>query len=56
MIQRGDAQARLLQSESEIFRSELGENHAWIFLYTPALEDDLDERAKEELWNQLSAA
>lgn len=56
MIQRGDAQARLLQSESEIFRSELGENHAWMYLYTPALEDDLDERAKEELWNQLSAA
>lgn len=56
MIQRGDAQARLLHSESEIFRSELGENHAWIYLYTPALEHDEDERAMEELWNQLSAA
>jgi HD superfamily phosphohydrolase len=55
MIQRGDGQARLLQSESEIFRSELGENHAWIFLYSPALDEDLDQRAKEELWNQLSA-
>lgn len=55
MIQRGDGQARLLQSESEIFRSDLGENQAWIFLYTPGLDEDFDERAKEELWNQLSA-
>jgi len=55
MIQRGDGQARLLQSESEIFRSDLGENQAWIFLYTPGLDEDLDERAKEELWNQLGA-
>jgi hypothetical protein len=55
MIQRDDAQPRLLQSESEVFRSELGESHAWVYLYTPPLEDDQNERAKEELWRQLSA-
>jgi HD superfamily phosphohydrolase len=54
MIQRSDQQARMLQSESEIFRSELGENHAWVYLYT-TLDEEHDGQAEEELWNQLSA-
>ena len=54
MIQRGDQQARLLQSESEIFRSELREDHAWVYLYT-ALDPAQDDRAKEQMWHQLSA-
>ena len=54
MIQRGDQQARMLQSESEVFRSELGENHAWVYLYT-TLDEEQDGQAEEELWNQLSA-
>lgn len=53
MLQRGDAAPRLLQSESEIFRKELGVEHTWIYLYTPQLDEAEEKRAEELLWNTL---
>jgi uncharacterized protein len=55
MLQRGTDQPRLLHSESEIFRSEVGEDHTWIYLYTPKLSDTQEQRAKELLWSALQS-
>lgn len=53
MLQRGNAAARLLQSESEIFRQESGIEHTWIYMYTPQLDEPGEKRAEELLWNAL---
>jgi HD superfamily phosphohydrolase len=53
MLQRDGRQPRLLQKESEIFRDEKREEHAWIHLYTPNLDQDAESRAGDLLWNAL---
>jgi HD superfamily phosphohydrolase len=53
MFQRGSDQPRLLHNESEIFRSEVGEDHALIYLYTPQLTDAQQKQAEDMLWSAL---
>jgi uncharacterized protein len=52
LLQRGDRVA-LLQDESEIFRAEQGEEHNYVYLYAPAMEEAKTEQAKELLWEKL---
>jgi HD superfamily phosphohydrolase len=54
MLQRDGDPPRLLHSESEIFRDELGAEHTWIYLYTPQLNETDERRAKELLWSALA--
>jgi len=53
MVQRDDRPPQLLQTESEIFREFVGEDHSWAYLYTPRLEDERQEQAEELLWRTL---
>ena len=53
LLVRKDGRVVLLNDESEIFRTELGEAHDHIYLYAPQLDDDLTERARELLWEKI---
>lgn len=53
MLQRGADPPQLLQAESEIFRDQVAEEHSWLYLYTPRLQQDKTRKAKEVLWDAL---
>ena len=56
MIQRDGAEPMLMERESEIFTEGAGADLTWLHLYTPDLaSDELNEKAKEMLWNALLA-
>jgi hypothetical protein len=42
-----------LELESEIFHPELREEHVYLYLYIPEVDDDAQTRAKELLWEVL---
>ena len=45
-----------MERESEIFTEGAGADLTWLHLYTPDLaSDELNEKAKEMLWNALLA-
>jgi hypothetical protein len=44
----------LLNQESEIFRTEEGEGHNFVYLYTPALDEATTARAQELIWQKLA--
>jgi putative nucleotidyltransferase with HDIG domain len=56
MVARGDSPPVLFQRESEIFTTATGEEHSFAYLYTPELDEERNEKAKELLWQALKQA
>jgi HD superfamily phosphohydrolase len=53
MIQRDGHQPLLMERESEIFTQGAIQDLTWVYLYTPELDRDTDQRAEERLWTAL---
>lgn len=53
LLMRRDGRVVLLNDESEIFRTEQGEEHNHVYLYAPQLDEGATERAKELLWEKI---
>lgn len=56
LFEREDRPPAMLEWVSEIFRETAGEEHVWANLYTPPLDDQRRDSAKDLVWQHLEAA
>ncbi len=53
MVQRQDEQPLLIHEESEILTEGTGEEHSFVYLYTPELPQQDSAKARDLLWNVI---